>query len=125
MRTVVAVGVAGFAGAVARYGIEGFVSERAGGAFPWGTLIVNISGSFVLGVLFAVLIEGRVLTPGWLRTSLTVGLVGAYTTFSTFTLETVRLIEERSYLLAATNAQGSLLVGLLAAYAGIVVGRLV
>jgi CrcB protein len=125
MRTVVAVGVAGLLGAVARYSIEGFVSERAGGAFPWGTLVVNVSGSFVLGFLFAAVIEGRALAPGWLRTGLTVGLVGAYTTFSTFTLETVRLLEERSYLMAAVNAQGTLFVGLVAVYTGIVVGRVV
>jgi CrcB-like protein, Camphor Resistance (CrcB) len=73
MRTVVAVGVAGFFGAITRYGLEGFVSSKTGGSFPWGTFVVNISGSLLLGFLFAVLIEGRVVVVPWLRTAMTVG----------------------------------------------------
>jgi CrcB protein len=125
MRTVIAVGVAGFLGAIARYGLEGFVSSRSGGSFPWGTLVVNISGSLAIGFLFAVLIEGRVIVVPWLRTAMTVGFVGAYTTFSTLTLETFRLAEEGSFLLAGANAFGSLAIGLIAVYIGVVLGRLV
>jgi CrcB protein len=125
MRTIVAVGVAGFLGAIARYGLEGFVSSRNGGSFPWGTLVVNVSGSLVIGFLFAVLIEGRVVVVPWLRAAMTVGFVGAYTTFSTFTLETFRLVEEGSIGLAGANAFGSLGVGLVAVYVGVVLGRLV
>lgn len=125
MRTVVAVGVAGFFGAIARYGVDGFISQRSGASFPWGTLVVNVTGSFVLGVLFATLIEGRAIAAPWLRTALTVGLVGTYTTFSTFTLETFRLMEDGSYLLAGVNIAGSLVLGLFAVYVGVVVGRLV
>ena len=123
MRSVVAVGVAGFVGAIARYGVEGFVSERTGGWFPWGTFVVNVSGAFVLGVLFSTLVEGRIAVAPWLRAALTVGLIGAYTTFSTLTLEVVRLAEDGSYVLALLDALGSLVVGLVAAIAGIVVGR--
>jgi CrcB protein len=125
MRTIVTVGVAGFVGAIARYGIEGFVSERSIGSFPWGTFAVNVSGSFVLGVLFASLIEGRFVVSPWLRTALTVGLIGAYTTFSTLSLETYRLLEEGSMLLAVANALGSLAVGILAVFAGVALGRLI
>jgi CrcB protein len=125
MRAIGAVGVAGFFGALARYGLEGFVSHRSEGSFPWGTLIVNVSGSLVLGFLFAVLIEGRVVVVPWLRTAMTVGFVGAYTTFSTLTLETFRLIEEGSIGLAGANAFGSLAVGLVAVYAGVVLGRVI
>jgi CrcB protein len=125
MRMVVAVGVAGFLGSVARYGIEGFVSQRTGEAFPWGTFVVNISGSFLLGLLFAILIEGRVIAAPWLRTAATVGFVGAYTTFSTLTLETFRLIEDGSLLRAGANSLGSLAVGLVAVYAGVLMGRVV
>jgi len=125
MRTIIAVGVAGFFGALARYGLEGFVSHRSEGSFPWGTLIVNVSGSLVLGFLFAVLIEGRVVVVPWLRTAMMVGFVGAYTTFSTLTLETFRLIEEGSVGLAGANAFGSLGIGLVAVYVGVVLGRLV
>jgi fluoride exporter len=125
VRTVVAVGVAGSFGAIARYGLEGFVSSRSGGSFPWGTLVVNISGSLVVGFLFAVVIEGRVIVVPWLRTAMTMGFVGAYTTFSTLTLETFRLVEEGSFLLAGVNALGSLALGLIAVYMGVVLGRLV
>jgi CrcB protein len=125
MRTIVAVGVAGFFGAMARYGLEGFVSSRNGGSFPWGTFVVNVSGSLVLGFLFAVLIEGRVIVVPWLRTAMTVGFLGAYTTFSTLTLETFRLVEEGSIGLAGANVLGSLAIGLVAVYVGVVLGRLV
>jgi fluoride exporter len=125
MRTVMAVGVAGFIGAIARYGIDGLIVQKSGGSFPWGTFLINISGSFVLGLLFAVLVEGRVAVAPWIRTASTVGLVGAYTTFSTLTLETFRLVEDGSYFLASANAVGSLTLGLVAVYLGVVVGRMV
>jgi fluoride exporter len=125
MRTVMAVGLAGFIGAIARYGIDGVIVQKSGGSFPWGTFLINISGSFVLGLLFAVLVEGRVAVAPWIRTASTVGLVGAYTTFSTLTLETFRLVEDGSYFLASANAVGSLTLGLVAVYLGVVVGRMV
>jgi CrcB protein len=120
-----AVGVAGFFGAIARYGLEGFVSQRTGEFFPWGTFVVNITGSFVLGFLFATLVEGQSTMAPWLRTAITVGFVGAYTTFSTLTLETFRLIEDGDLLRAAANSFGSLAAGLAAVYLGVVLGRVV
>jgi CrcB protein len=125
MRTVVAVGVAGFVGALARYELEGLIADKTTGSFPWGTMFVNVTGSFVLGLLFALLVEGRVVVAPWLRTAAMVGLIGTYTTFSTFTLETVRLAEDGSYVLAGVNAMGSLAIGLVAVYAGIALGRVV
>jgi CrcB protein len=125
MRTIIAVGVAGFIGAIARYGIDGLIAQKNGGSFPWGTFVVNISGSFVLGLLFAVLVEGRVVVAPWIRTATTVGFLGAYTTFSTLTLETLRLVEDGSFILDGANAVGSLTIGLVALYAGVVVGRMV
>jgi fluoride exporter len=125
MRTVMAVGVAGSIGAIARYGIDGIIVQKSGGSFPWGTFLINISGSFVLGLLFAVLVEGRVAVAPWIRTASTVGLVGAYTTFSTLTLETFRLVEDGSYIPAGANAVGSLTLGLVAVHLGVVVGRMV
>ena len=122
MRTIVGIGIAGAIGALARYGLEGAVSRRSPGAFPWGTFVVNISGSFVVGVLFTVLTD-RWLAPPWLRSSLMIGLIGAYTTFSTLSLESYRLLEDRAYGIAAANLFGSLAAGLLAVYAGVVVGR--
>jgi CrcB protein len=122
MRTILGVAVAGAAGALARYGLEGVVSRRAPGAFPWGTFVVNVTGAFALGFIFTVL-TGRFRVSPSLRTTLTVGFLGAYTTFSTLSLETFRLIEDRAYLLAAANSFGSLVAGLVAVYAGVVLGR--
>jgi CrcB protein len=123
MRAAVGIAVAGAAGALARYGLEGVISRRAT-AFPWGTFVVNITGAFVLGLLFTVLTE-RVAVAPWLRSTLTIGFLGAYTTFSTLSLETFRLIEDGSFLLAALNGLGSLVVGLVAVYAGVVLGRVI
>ncbi|HEY7283583.1 MAG TPA: fluoride efflux transporter CrcB [Actinomycetota bacterium] len=124
MRTGVGIAVAGALGALARFGLEGAVSRRAGGAFPWGTFVVNVTGAFVLGFLFTVLTERFRVSP-WLRTSLTVGFLGAYTTFSTLSYETYRLLEDGVVWLAAANGLGSLVAGLGAVYLGVVVGRVV
>src|SRR5258708_488301 len=124
MRTLVGIMIAGALGAAARYGLDGFVSDRAGSAFPWGTFVINISGSLVLGFVFTVLTE-RVAIDSALRFSITTGFIGSYTTFSTWMLETARLIQDRSYLLATWNAAGSVVAGLAAVGAGIVVGRAV
>ena len=122
MRTALGIAVAGALGALARYGLEGFVSRRAGGAFPWGTFVINVTGAFALGLLFTVM-TGRFRVAPWFRTTVTVGFLGAYTTFSTLSLETFRLLEDGAYVLAGLNAAGSLAAGLLAVYAGVVVGR--
>lgn len=113
---------AGAAGAVARYLTELAVAGRATGAFPWGTLVVNVSGSFLLGFLTGLGIHhGLPRTP---RVILGVGFCGAFTTFSTFTFETVRLLEERVTAVAVRNIAGTLLAGLSAAAAGLALARL-
>jgi CrcB protein len=122
MRTIAGIAVAGALGAMARYGLEGVVSRRVGGAFPWGTFVVNVTGAFVAGLLFTILTQRFVVSP-WLRSTLLVGFLGAYTTFSTLTLETFRLFEDGAYALGALNGLGSLVAGLVAVYGGIVVGR--
>ena len=122
MPTAIGIAVAGAFGALARYGLEGFVSRRAPGAFPWGTFVVNISGSFVLGLLFTLLTERMSVDP-WLRSALTIGFLGAYTTFSTLSLETYRLLSDGALGLALANSLGSLGAGLIAVYLGVVSGR--
>lgn len=117
------IGIGGFAGAIARYLVDGAVSERTGGAFPWGTLAVNLTGSFVLGLLFALTAERAVL-PAEIRGPLLIGFIGAYTTFSTFMLESWRLIEDGAIALALANLVGATLLGLLAVAAGLTLGRL-
>jgi CrcB protein len=122
VRTVVAIGVAGALGALARYGLDGLVSRRATGAFPWGTFVVNVTGAFALGLVFTLAIERWSIAP-WLRSGLTIGFLGAYTTFSTLTFESYRLAEDRALGLAAANLLGSCAAGLAAVYLGIVLGR--
>jgi fluoride exporter len=116
------IGVAGFAGAVSRYVVEGWVSSRSQGAFPWGTFVVNVSGCFVLGFVFTLLTE-RFLPHPTLRSALTIGFVGAYTTFSTFAFETMRLGEDGAVLLATINVAASVTAGIAAVFAGVAVGR--
>src|SRR5437879_6643561 len=115
---IVYIGLAGFAGAVSRYAVEGWVSNRVRGAFPWGTFVVNASGCFLLGFVFSVLTE-RFLPHPALRSAVTIGFIGAYTTFSTFAFETLRLAEDGAMLLAFGNLVASVGVGLIAVYAGI------
>jgi CrcB protein len=121
--TLVLVGAGGFFGAIARYLVDGWVSTGTGGAFPWGTLVVNVTGSFVLGVLFAASVERGVL-PAAIRAPVLIGFIGAYTTFSTLTLETWRLVEDGSYVAAVGNLGGSMLLGIVAVVAGLAIGRL-
>jgi CrcB protein len=116
------VGLGGFAGAVARWLVDGWVSERNPSAFPVGTLVVNLTGSFLLGVLFAWVIERNVL-PADVRAPVMIGFIGAYTTFSTFMLESWRLVEDGAWALATANLVGSVVLGLVAVVAGLAVGR--
>jgi CrcB protein len=123
MRTIVAIGIAGAFGALARYGLDGVVSRRlTASSFPWGTFVVNVSGAFVLGLLMTLMTE-QLTTAPWLRSALTIGLLGAYTTFSTLSYETYRLLEDDAVGLAAANMLGSMAAGLLAVYLGVVAGR--
>ena len=122
MLTAVAIAVAGALGALGRYGVDGLISRRAPTSFPWGTFAINVTGSFLLGVVFVAMTE-RFRPDPWLRSAITIGLLGAYTTFSTLSLETYRLAEDGAYGLAVANAIGGLAAGLVAVYAGVVIGR--
>jgi fluoride exporter len=116
------IGLGGAAGAIARYVVDGVVSDRTGGSFPWGTLAVNLTGSFVLGLLFALTAE-RAILPADIRGPLMIGFLGAYTTFSTFMLESWRLVEIGAWGLAFANLAGSVVLGLAAVIAGLTLGR--
>jgi fluoride exporter len=120
--SLVLIGLGGFAGAIARYLVDGAVADRTGGGFPWGTLVINVSGSFLLGLLFALSAERAVL-PAEIRGPLMIGFLGAYTTFSTFMLESWRLVESGAYGPALANLGGSLVLGLVAVVAGLTLGR--
>jgi len=119
---LILIGLGGFAGAISRYLVDGFVSERTAGAFPWGTLVVNLTGSFVLGVLFAMTTE-RAILPADIRGPVMIGFIGAYTTFSTYMLESWGLLESGSWAPALANLGGSVVLGLVAVAAGLTLGR--
>jgi CrcB protein len=120
--TLVFIAIGGAAGAMSRYLVQGWVEELAGGRFPWGTFVVNISGSFFLGVVFALAIDRALLAPE-VRVPLMIGFISSYTTFSTLMLESWRLVEEGDYLFVFTNLVGSIVVGMFAVVAGLVLGR--
>ena len=121
--TVLLIGLGGFAGAIARYLVDGLVAERLPGSFPWGTLVINVSGSLLLGFLFALAID-RALLPEEIRGPVFVGFIGAYTTFSTYLLESWRLVEAGAVGLAFLNLAGSVVLGLAGVVVGLAIGRL-
>jgi CrcB protein len=118
----VMIALGGAAGAVTRYVVDGFVADRVSGAFPWGTLVINLSGAALLGLLFALATERGVL-PASIRGPLMIGFLGAYTTFSTLMLESWRLWEDGAGGLAIANAFGSVVLGLAAVFLGLTIGR--
>lgn len=117
------VGIGAFLGANARYWVGAWAAERFGTTFPYGTLIINASGSFLIGVL-AAFFAPRAFSPNW-RLLLMVGVLGGYTTFSSFAYEAMRLVESREYLLAALYLFGSPVVGLAGCFVGGVLGGLI
>jgi CrcB protein len=116
------IAVAGAFGAVSRYKLQGWVADAVGRPTLWATFTVNVTGAFLLGLLIAVS-EGRWSVSPLTRTTLAVGFLGAYTTFSTLMFESVDRIETGDYLAAAVNVAGSVVAGLLACYAGLSLGR--
>ena len=123
MWELLAVGCGGFVGAVARWGLSSWVQRLAGGGFPMGTFAANMLGCLFIGVVFA-LVDARPEWPQHVRLFLMVGLLGAFTTFSTFGHETLDLIRDGAWVLALLNVLGSATVGLLAVLVGRAIGRL-
>ncbi|MEW5976692.1 MAG: fluoride efflux transporter CrcB [Acidobacteriota bacterium] len=115
-------GVAGFIGTLARYFLQGAVQQLWGSGFPYGTLVVNVVGCFLLGLLNGLFTGRYLIDPLW-RNSLTIGFCGAFTTFSTFAYETHQLVSTREVLLASGNVVLSLLLGFFFLWLGIVVSR--
>lgn len=119
----VLVGVGGFMGAIARFLVARWVGVLVETRFPLGTFVINISGSFVLGVIGTMVAQKVFRDSDAVRLALGVGFLGAYTTFSTFEFETHALFDDGEWLTATTNMFVSLFVGLLAVRAGIVTTR--
>jgi CrcB protein len=121
--TLLAVLAGGFAGAVARQVLSGALQDRARTRFPVGILVVNLSGAFVLGLLYGLDIENR--WPDWLRAVTHTGLIGAYTTYSTWALDCLALTSGGAGRSAVVNLAGSLAGGVLLAWSGASIGAAV
>jgi len=116
------VGIGGFIGANTRYWLGGWISNRYGATFPYATLVINVTGSFVLG-LFMALITERYIAPPGLRLIVAIGFEGAYTTFSTLEYETLALASSGSLLRALLNIVLSVVSGFVAVWIGARLGR--
>jgi CrcB protein len=117
MQKIILIGLAGLIGTLCRYWLSGFVARRYGETFPWGTLVVNVLGCFLAGSLYY-LMEERFLVSPTLRTVILIGLLGGFTTFSSFGLQTFTLLREGEFALAALNVTLSNLLGLMMLWAG-------
>ena len=122
MRTLLAVGLGGAVGSMARYAVGSLLGRRAGWDYWVATMTVNVTGALALGMLVGYFGE-HVTDDPTVRTGLTVGLLGGYTTFSTWMLESVELIGEGRLAAGATNLVVPVLLGLVAAVAGLAIGR--
>jgi CrcB protein len=120
--TSLAISVGAVLGANARYLVGGWVTDRFGTSFPIGTLLVNVTGSFAIG-LFLTLIGERLVVADWWRPLVAIGFLGSYTTFSTFSFETLALVQSGSWGLAGLNVVGSVAGCLVGVYAGTVLAR--
>ena len=108
----------GAVGTLARYGLQGLVQVRTGGTFPYGTLLVNLSGCFLVGLIVQFTMNRMIISPDW-RMAIAVGFFGGYTTFSSFGWETAKMMEDGEWLRASAYVTASVVAGLFLSIAGI------
>jgi fluoride exporter len=125
MSNVLWIGLGGALGTMARYWLSGMVAQRIGETFPWGTILVNVSGSFVIG-FFATLTDpsGRWMVSPTARQFVMIGILGGYTTFSSFSIQTLMLARDGEWLWAGGNILASVALCLAAVWLGHVLGML-
>lgn len=116
------VGIGGAVGSVLRFWIGSYVGGRLGSRFPYGTFVVNITGSFLIGMILTILAEKTQWSDNW-RYLIPIGLIGGYTTFSAFEYETFRLFQDGQILGAGLNVGLSVVVGFIGVWAGAVAAR--
>jgi CrcB protein len=116
------VGIGGFAGAIARFALGSYIGNRMGSRLPYGTFVINISGSFLIGFILTFLAQRTGASPNW-RYLIPIGFIGAYTTFSTFEYETLRTAQDGQILIALANVGLSVVAGFAAVWLGVIAGR--
>ncbi|MGE5893139.1 MAG: fluoride efflux transporter CrcB [bacterium] len=124
MANVLIIGMGGFIGAIARYVVAVWIGQNWGRSFPLGTFVVNVSGSFLIGLLMVLFTEKFMVNPQW-RLFLVVGFLGAYTTFSTFEYETGSLMGDGEFLIALLNIILSVVLGYVGMKMGEVVAKII
>jgi CrcB protein len=122
MNQLLAIGIGGAIGSIARYGLSNWVYALAGRGFPYGTFAVNVLGCLVMGVLFVLFTERFSDSTVW-RAGILIGVLGGFTTFSSFSIETFNLIEQRELTRATFNILGSVGACLLGTWIGVILGR--
>ncbi|MFY9842694.1 MAG: fluoride efflux transporter CrcB [Terriglobales bacterium] len=122
MGKYLAVGIGGFAGSIARFWLAVYVGQRMGTRFPYGTFLINISGSFLIGLVMTILTERTHLSPTC-RYLIPIGFIGGYTTFSTFEYETLRAIQDGQFTIGLLNIVLSVVVGFFMVWTGAIVGK--
>jgi CrcB protein len=122
LKALIFIAIGGAVGAVLRYGASLSVYSVLGRSFPYGTLFVNVSGSLLMGILSVLMLERFNIGPEW-RAAVLVGVLGSFTTFSTFSIETLNLLEQGDLVRAMANIVLSVLVCLVAVWFGVLIGR--
>ncbi len=122
MKILIYIALGGAFGAVMRYGASSSVYALLGRGFPYGTLFVNVAGSLLIGMLSILMLERMSIAPEW-RAAVLVGVLGSFTTFSTFSLETLNLLEQGEITTALLNIFASVVVCLFAVWLGVTIGR--
>ncbi|VAW21784.1 Fluoride ion transporter CrcB [hydrothermal vent metagenome] len=122
LRTILIVGTGGFTGSVLRYLLQILVEKWQDSTFPLGTFIANILGSLIIGAVFALAEKGDIMSPEW-RIFMTVGFCGGFTTFSAFAYNNLNMLKDNAIYYLLLNIGGSLTLGILAVYLGIILIR--
>lgn len=122
MHDIIYIAVAGSFGALGRYYMTDLAHRLLGSGFPYGTLAVNVIGSFLIGLIIQTGISTDLVPPAW-RLALTVGFLGAFTTFSTFSYETLGYLEDGAWSIAAMNILANVLLAIFAVFLGVSLGR--
>jgi CrcB protein len=123
LRQLIFLALAGALGALSRYALGGIVQKIAGAGFPFGTLAINVLGCLAIGYIMQLALNSDIISPN-LRIIVTIGFLGAFTTFSTFSYETMKLLEDGALVSAIMNVASNLGLGLLATLLGMFLGRI-